>query len=79
MSYARFFGDDVYVYPTTNGVVCQMCNFGDMLESSFLAESTQQMIDHLKAHQKKGDVMPSDIFDRLLADDDENYPSKGSL
>lgn len=76
MAYARFFADDVYVYPTTNGVVCQMCSFGDMIESSFTAESTQQMIDHLKAHQKKGDSMPSTIFDELLKDDAENYPTK---
>jgi hypothetical protein len=34
------------------------------------------MIDHLKAHQKKGDSMPSDIFDKLWADDAENYPTK---
>lgn len=78
MSYARFFAADVYVYPTANGVVCQMCNFGDMLESTFIAESTQQMVDHLMAHQKKGDVMPSNIFDLLWADDAENYPSKKS-
>lgn len=76
MSYARFFADDVYVYPTSKGVICQMCSFGDMLESSFLAESTQEMVDHLAAHQKKGDVMPSNIFDQLWADDAENYPNK---
>jgi hypothetical protein len=76
MSYARFFADDVYVFASPRGLTCQMCSFGDMLETSFLAESTQEMVDHLKAHQKKGDKMPSTIFDELWADDSENYPSK---
>ncbi len=76
MSYARFFSDDVYVFASPKGLMCQMCSFGDMLESTFTAESTQEMIDHLKAHQRKGDRMPSTIFDELLADDAENYPTK---
>jgi hypothetical protein len=76
MAYARFFADDVYIFASPKGVTCQMCSFGDMLETSFLAESTQEMVDHLKAHQKKGDRMPSTIFDELWADDAENYPTK---
>lgn len=77
MAYARFFADDVYVYAhSAGGVVCQMCSFGDMIDSFFKAESTQEMVDHLKAHQKKGDSMPSTIFDNLWADDAENYPPK---
>lgn len=79
MSYARFFEDDVYVYAHVGGgVVCAMCNFGDLIESTFKAESTQEMVDHLKAHQKKGDMMPSTIFDELWADDADNYPTKKS-
>jgi hypothetical protein len=76
MAYARFFSDDVYVFASPKGLMCQMCSFGDMLESTFSAESTQEMVDHLKAHQKKGDRMPSTIFDELWADDAENYPTK---
>ncbi len=79
MAYARFFSDDVYVYADARGgVICTMCSFGDMIDSFYKAESTQEMVDHLKAHQKKGDSMPSDIFDQLWADDAENYPSKSN-
>lgn len=75
MSYARFFSDDVYVYSTHGGVICAMCYFNDQLTPSYLAESTQEMIDHLKAHQKVGHSMPSNIFDELITDDLENYPN----
>lgn len=75
MAYARFFVDDVYVYAHVGGgVVCAMCYFGDSLEPTYRAESTQEMIDHLKAHQRVGHSMPSTIFDELLRDDAENFP-----
>jgi predicted small metal-binding protein len=78
VTYSKFFEFDVYVFANTGGgVTCMNCNFGDMLESSFTAESTQQMIDHLKAHQKVGDILPEDIFDRLLQDDEANFTPKG--
>lgn len=77
MSYARMFSDDVYVYAhTSGGVVCAACYFCDELEPSYHAESTQEMIDHLKAHLRVGHSMPATIFDELLADDAENYPNK---
>jgi hypothetical protein len=47
-----------------------------MLEAFFRAESTQEMIDHLKAHERKGDTVPGQIYDQLLADDSTNYPPK---
>jgi hypothetical protein len=76
MSYSRMFTDDVYVYATPKGVICCQCYFCDELEPSYLAESTQEMIDHLKAHLKIGHSFPATIFDQLLADDAANYPNK---
>lgn len=81
MSYARFGWDqsDVYVYSTKfNGkdfIVCAMCYFGDEMEGSFYAESTLEMLDHLKAHQKAGHLVPHDTFDALITDDPENFPN----
>jgi hypothetical protein len=74
MAYARFFADEVYVYAMHKGVICAMCYFCDDTAPSFTAESTQEMIDHLKAHQRVGHSMPSTIFEDLIADDAENYP-----
>lgn len=79
MAYARFFSDDVYVYAMAapkGGVICAGCYFGDLTEPSYVAESTQEIIDHLKAHQRVGHSMPSTIFDELLADDAENFPNQ---
>jgi uncharacterized protein Yka (UPF0111/DUF47 family) len=45
-----------------------------MLEAFFRAESTQEMIDHLKAHERKGDNIPGAIYQQLLNDDASNYP-----
>lgn len=70
---------DVSVYSTTNGVVCAMCNFGDYLEMAFQAESTQEMIDHLLAHERKGDILPEDLVARLKMDDKLNYPKNPSV
>lgn len=65
---------DVSVYSTNDGVVCAMCNFGDYLQMAYKAESTQEMVDHLYAHERKGDVIPSDITLRLFNDNPINYP-----
>lgn len=79
MSYARFGESDVYVYAHVGGgVVCALCSFGDMLESTYKAESTQEMVDHLKAHEKVGDFLPPTIFDDLWRDDAENFPAPPS-
>jgi hypothetical protein len=74
MSYARFGEGDVYVYATTGGVACVMCRFGDMLESSYRAESTQEMVDHLLAHKRVGDRIPERTIPDLWRDDPENFP-----
>ena len=77
MIYARIPEYDVYVFRTEQGPVqCSLCSFGDMLEAYFRAESTQEMIDHLKSHERKGDTVPGHIYEQLLADDATNYPPK---
>jgi hypothetical protein len=75
MSYARFWDSDVYIYASTNGgLTCCMCHFGDMMESFFYADSTQEMVDHLKAHERVGDRLPPTIYDDLWRDDLVNFP-----
>lgn len=51
-----------------------MCSFGDVMEPSWVAESTQEMVDHVAAHRRVGDRVPEDIDERLWADDKGNYP-----
>lgn len=76
MIYSKIPEFDVYVYRTERGgVQCSLCSFGDLLEAYFLAESTQEMIDHLAAHRRKGDRMPDHIEDLLLQDTLINYPN----
>ena len=75
MIYSKFSESDVYVYSIPGrGVVCAMCYFGDELEASFCAESTQEMIDHLSAHEKIGHSIPSNLPNLLLIYNPENYP-----
>lgn len=76
MIYARIPEYDVYIFRTESGPVqCSLCSFGDMLEAYFRAESTQEMLDHLKAHERKGDTVPGQIYEQLIADDATNYPN----
>jgi len=75
MSYTQMFRDDVSIYQSPHGLVCANCYFGDNVDSHYRAESTQEMIDHLKVHQNIGHIMPADLIDRLLADDPLNYPT----
>jgi len=82
MSYARFGWDssDVYIYSSWLGqksvIVCAMCYFGDDLEPSYYAESTLEMLEHLKAHERAGQTVPPDTYTSLLSDDPLNFPSK---
>lgn len=79
MIYSKFGESDVYVYSIAGrGLVCAMCYFGDELEVSFNAESTQEMIDHLNAHQKIGHSLPSNLLNFLLLDNLVNYPDSFS-
>jgi hypothetical protein len=75
MIYSKFGESDVYVYSVpSRGLVCGMCYFGDELEISFNAESTQEMIDHLSAHEKIGHSIPPNLPNLLIIDNPENYP-----
>lgn len=53
---------------------CYMCSFGDLLDTVFFAESTQEMLDHLAAHDRKGDRVPLGILTQLVNDDLTNFP-----
>lgn len=75
--YSRMPEYDVSVYATASGVVCALCNFGDMMTPVFIAESTTEMIGHLEAHAKKGDIIPEKITSMLIEDDKKNYPNQG--
>jgi hypothetical protein len=79
MIYSKFGESDVYVYSIAGrGLVCAMCYFGDELEVSFNAESTQEMVDHLNAHQKIGHSLPPNLLNLLLIDNPINYPDSPS-
>lgn len=54
---------------------CFMCSFGDLMETVFYAESTQEMLDHLSAHDKKGDSVPLGLHTQLVNDDLTNFPN----
>lgn len=71
MSYARFSEEsDVYVYASVaGGVECCGCSMGDC----FVAESTDEMVEHLQQHIEKGDMVPDDIESALQDDDAENF------
>jgi hypothetical protein len=76
MSYSRFIESDAYIFmhAGTNRLVCMACGLGEMDSVSFNANSTQEMVDHLKVHESRGDRLPENIYDELWKDDPENYP-----
>jgi hypothetical protein len=76
MAYSRFIESDVYVFmhAGSNKLICMACSFGDLDSVAFLANSTQEMVDHLELHAKAGDRLPEDIYEELWKDDTENYP-----
>ena len=81
MSYARFGwdGSDVYVFTHVGGFIeCCGCWLADddteeyYHYASFQAYTTQEMVDHLKKHEETGHTVPSDVYDRLWEDHEEN-------
>lgn len=79
MSYARFGWDnsDVYVFLSSNGLTCQSCILSDEDGiTSFQADSTKKMVDHLKQHIKAGQTVPEDTIQLILDDDEENFPKE---
>jgi hypothetical protein len=69
---------DVSVHGTKRGVACVMCTFGDMMDRAWIAESTQEMVDHLGSHRRAGDRVPDDLTEKLWADNAANYPKAQS-
>ena len=78
MSYSTMPEFQISVVPTRKGVACLMCSFGDIMEMSWVAETTQEMVDHIAAHRRVGDKVPENIEEALRADDGQNYPKKPS-
>lgn len=76
MAYSRFLEHDVYVFmhESVNKLICMACSLGDMDTIAFTANSTQEMIDHLEVHVKKGDKIPKTINEELWQDSNQNYP-----
>lgn len=56
-----------------DGLACFMCSFGDMMDSHYFADSTEEMLGHIDAHIRKGDVIPEGLKAKLLEDDSANY------
>ncbi|MEE9581201.1 MAG: hypothetical protein V3V74_07795 [Nitrosomonadaceae bacterium] len=65
MSYARSSenGSDVYVFSNGEELFCSKCDLVDTYD--FSTSSWPAMIEHLKEHVEKGDVVPDHTFERL--------------
>ena len=75
MIYAKMPEYDVQIMLSTQGKLgCFMCKFGDLLETVYYAESTQEMLDHIAAHDRAGDKVPLGILTKLVVDDPINFP-----
>jgi hypothetical protein len=74
MNYSTMPTYDVSIQKARKGLACVLCSFMDMTEQAWVAESTQEMVDHLAAHARAGDSAPEDIVAKLWADDATNYP-----
>lgn len=66
---------DVFVYGKPGEpLVCYLCNFGDMIDTVFTAESAEEMRGHLRAHINKGDILPPEIFEQIGVNAEVHYP-----
>lgn len=75
MIYCKMPEYDVTVMRNMQGQLgCYMCKFGDMLETVYHPESTQEMLDHLSAHDRAGDKVPLGLHTQLVNDDEKNFP-----
>jgi hypothetical protein len=76
MSYARFGWDnsDVYVFMSVGGwLECCACVLAHGDWESFRASDTDTMIAHLKKHISVKHHVPEYVFERLVAEDRENF------
>jgi hypothetical protein len=68
MAYSRFYESDIYIYPSVLGdVVCSGCLLGT---KSVNIENDDQLREHLEAHSKAGHVLPDNLLQEILQDDD---------
>lgn len=74
MMYSTIPQYDVSIHSTQRGVACVLCIFADMMEHAWIAESTQEIVDHLEAHVRVGDRVPEGIVEALWRDNATNYP-----
>jgi hypothetical protein len=67
MSYCRFVEADVYIFGTfKNKFECCACSLSEELFESFISDTEEEMLEHIKAHRKKGNYVPDYVDDRLL-------------
>lgn len=78
MSYCRFSEADVYVFMNVGKwLECCMCTLGHGQESeSYRAGNTKTMINHLNKHKISGHHVPTQVYQLLLEDDEENFGGK---
>ena len=63
MSYSRFIEGDVYVIGTNDSLDCLWCLLNEGQRTSTTTRTA--MIEHLKAHQAAGHVVPERAFEQL--------------
>lgn len=80
MSYSRFIESDLYIYMSSGFLYCAVCRLKednlDQMSAGFSAYTTQDMIEHIKQHEKAGHKVLEGIYVELLEDDLENFPNK---
>ena len=64
MSYCRPNDGDVYMFPASSHIECRWCSLCDGENVCFL--SRLATIEHLRAHQHAGHVVPSHAIVRLI-------------
>lgn len=67
MSYCRFGwqGSEVYVYEGSDGIVCCGCQLDTTKSSSFVCETSEEMIAHLGEHRRANQYVPNGVIEEL--------------
>jgi hypothetical protein len=78
MSYCGFLQADAYIFMHVGGFLtccgCPLPSEKGMEVHSFQANSTQEMLDHIDVHLESGHLIPSFVKERLIEDDEINFP-----
>ena len=79
MAYSRFFGSDIYIYPSTMGyITCSACSVSraipEYMFKSINLYNDQEVIDHLAKHRANGDDVPNGLEEEILSDPDRFTP-----